>query len=1186
MPQTVTIDLPLIITPRGGITLARPIGFPDIALARRSESAAMDAVRRRIVKRCSRWLGTHLVGSLVRGTVRKESIQVSIAPEKKQLAWREPVDIQFDAFVWQQAEAIVIAYVPPLDLTVVATPQTDLQKLVQEQIRSSIRRSGLWSLVGLARMNQTAGMSLAPQRIELTLPTPAEYARRQQEKPKSKTPTLGAIATRLTRRSMRPAYCRDDEVEQLARLLVAEPFRSVLLVGPPGVGKTAIFHQWVRRRGRFAFDSSMESVTCWSTDGSRLISGQCGFGMWQQQCLAMAEEARRYPSVIHLGNLVELSESGRLRGSGGCGALLAPKLADGSLRAVIECTDEQLSRIQRVEPRLVQALTILRVDEPTPEQTRSILLESAAAWRPVDVGEQLRLRRRRKKRKSSPTPKRQPDESPARRKLVAPVVRPEAIQMLDRLHRRFRTDAAAPGRPLAFFHAVMSELSEDETLDSQRVIEAFGRQTGLPSFLIDDSVRPDLESIQEQLHAQVIGQQNVIETLVDMIATMSADLSRGDRPLASLMLIGPTGVGKTETAKALARLIYSDVSRLVRIDMSELATSGAVGRLIGDAMHPEGLLTSAVRAQPFSLVLLDEFEKAHATVFDLLLQVLGEGRLTDGRGRLADFRNSIVLMTSNLGVDTFRTVPLGLADTQQKQRYHNHFERQVRDFLRPEMFNRIDRILTYDPLEESTVQQIANLRLQELQRRDGWQAHGEKFEVDEAALSELTQSGYQPQYGARPLTRVIEQKLVVPLAEAICQSGCHNRLSAKITTNRPIEDQGQIIVDVHRHPHLTKRDDNDAVSLIEAMTMLRRRGQALDRSEIVRRLRNRYTMVSRKLKTLLRTAKDHEQRERIRYGPLGVDRMQTRERIMIVNKLCKDIDAAESDLLARYYRGEPIDTGEASDRVESVRDRLWDMLCELKSDAGTSNQRITLILTGPDFQLADVLLDAYQRIAAQRSWNLQAHALLRREKRAGGDQRLDCDGWGDEPAFRVSTDRDQVEAALARWLPGDLRQPSLAAYRLIRMQAMTSPPPRTLGLMLTFRGKDAGLMMGGEVGVHSFKRPQTSKSGHRRGNDSCSLLISTHSGMPIEYVAPEWLTRREFQMTGQPRRWYDLESGIVQDMAKHNTQRVKLDREGRWLQILVQNETEQRIWSELDQDGGSDGSADAIEPDDLIDIPY
>ena len=740
MPQSVTFDLPLVVARCGGLSLVRPIGFPEIALASGSESSAVHAVRRRVAKLCRDYVGGELVARMIRGAVEQKRLTVEIAPPKKSLAWREKVDVQLDSFLWQQDDALIITYVPAVDLTVVASPQTDVERLVGEQVRSAIRRTHSWSLPGIANLDNADEMELRSESLTVSAATPVEHARRQDEKPGSKTPTLSTVATRLRPRAMRRAYHRDQEVETLSRLLSADQSRSVLLVGPSGVGKTAIFHHWVRTAESFG----IKNVQCWATDGSRLISGQTGFGMWQQQCLAMADEAARYPSVIHLGNLVELSESGRLRGSGGCGALLAPRLADGSMKAVIECTAEQLTRIARIEPRLVAALTTLRIEEPSGEQTRSILLEAAASWRPVDITAELKRNRRRKQRKK----RKRRHASGLGMAEPPPEVKPEALQVLDRLHRRFHTDAAAPGRPLAFFHAVMSEMKPEETLDVQTVIEAFGRQTGLPRFLIDDAVRPDLKSIRRQLRSQVMGQDAVLETLVDMIATLAADLSRGDRPLASMMLIGPTGVGKTETAKALARLIYSDASRLVRIDMSELSSPTAVGRLIGDALHPEGVLTSAVRAQPFSLVLLDEFEKAHPAVFDLLLQVLGEGRLTDGRGRLADFRNSIVLMTSNLGVDTFRTTPLGLADTQQQQRYRNHFERQVRNFLRPELFNRIDRILTYDPLDEVTVRRIADMRLAELQRRDGWQSRGDAFEVDAQAIEVLADQGYQPQYGA------------------------------------------------------------------------------------------------------------------------------------------------------------------------------------------------------------------------------------------------------------------------------------------------------------------------------------------------------------------------------------------------------------------------------------------------------
>ncbi len=568
-------------------------------------------------------------------------------------------------------------------------------------------------------------------------------------------------------------------------------------------------------------------------------------------------------------------------------------------------------------------------------------------------------------------------------------------------------------------------------------------------------------------------------------------------------------------------------------------------------------------------MLLDEFEKAHPTVFDLLLQVLGEGRLTDGRGRLADFRNSIVMMTSNLGVDTFHAVPLGLADTQQIQRYHNHFERQVRDFLRPELFNRIDRILTYDPLGESTVQRIAKLRIDELKRRDGWQSHGDQFAVDEAALQSLMRNGYQPQYGARPLTREVERSVVVPLSEAICESGRSKRLDAMITANG--SDDGAVVrVDVKLDPNKHSRTDDSAAELINQMTRLRRRGQALDRCDAVRRLRNQYTMVNRKLKTLLRAVKDHDKREKIRYGPLGIDRMQTRERLLHVRKICVDIDAVEGRLLAKYYRGQPIDPKATAKQIESIRQRLWDMLCELHSEAVTDNQRMTLVLIGPNFAPAELLLDAYRRLAGSRKWNLQVHCLIPRSDKNANDRIHDCPGWSSDPAFRVSTDRDRVESVLEHWIQAErARKPSLSAHRMLLHDAFSAVPAAALGVMLTFRGKSAGFMMGAEVGVHTFKQMHQSQS------SGCSILIDKHLGMPIEYVAPEWLPRRQFQLTGHPRRWYDEQNKLVQDMTEINGRTIKMDRQGRWLERLIERDSERRIWAELDDDDESDSRPSA-----------
>ncbi len=1160
MPQSINIDLPLVIVPHGELTLVRPIGFPEIAIAAGNPDNAHRLVRRYVIDTCKGSDGGELVELLVRGPARQERVTVEIAPPKRSDAWREPIDVDFDTFVWEQDASLIVTYVPSLALTIVSTPKTDVESLVQEQIRSALRRQGSWELMGLAALGKSQTASLEQHRFKVDLLTPSEKKRKANEKPKSKTPTLGTVATRLRRDTLRPAYHRDDEVQQLASLLSSSRARSVLLVGPSGVGKTAVFHQWVRQRDEFG----MQAIQCWATDGSRLISGQSGFGMWQQQCLKMAEEASRFPSVVHLGNLVELSESGRLRGSGGCGSLLAPRLASGSLRAVIECTPEQLSRMQRVEPRLLAALTTMRIEEPAPDQTRSILLDSAAAWRPVNITAEIAKKRKKRKR-----------VKPRVQDSRLPEVEPSALQVLDRLHRRFRTDAASPGRPLSFFHATMSELKPGDTLDVARVIESFGRQTGLPPFLIDDSVRPDLNEIEEKLASQVLGQPSVIKTLVDMIATLAADLSRGDRPLASLLLIGPTGVGKTETAKALARLIYSDVSRLVRIDMSEMSTPAAVGRLIGDAMHPEGILTSAVRAQPFSLVLLDEFEKAHPSVFDLLLQVLGEGRLTDGHGRVADFRNSIVLMTSNLGVESYREVPLGLADTQSVQRYRGHFEKKVREFLRPEMFNRIDRILTYDPLSPAIVQQIAKLRLDELQRRSGWKERGRGLSVSEDAVRQLSSDGYQAKYGARPLAREIEKTVLVPLAEAICNKRS-DRLEASVQLSESSEQNEQVNVSIESiRGHNDNCASENVWSMLTDVLTLRRRSQSLARCSAVRKLRNECTLISRKIKRMRRKVRDEKRRDKVAHGPLAVQLEQKRNRLRDIARLTERINAIESDFMVKYYLDEEIDLEETKKRTEDLQERMWRLLCELNSEKPMGRQQISLVLSGPNFHVAQRLLTGYTYVASRREWKLQVHALLRREKESKADPKVYCDGWTEDASFRIATQRDNLEVLKEENKTSDTK-PSLAAYLMTHPTTLPLIPENTLALMMTFRGEGAELSMSTEEGVHTFRKSSiTDQIGE-------SILVSKHTGAPIDYVAPNWLPTRDYQMPAAPRRYYDLDTGLVSEFTLSSTHTIKSDREGRWLDAAIEEETKRRVWAALDEtEGDGDETFDLTDAESL-----
>ena len=332
MTQTLQIDLPMVALEKDGLTLVEAIGFPGFSTAAGNRDTAIKKLRKRIRRHLFKEATPALVHGLVRGLVKRRRLCVEFSPKKKPQGWREPITVELDVLTWPNDRGMIMAWVPAVSLRLAASSKSDLETLLREQIRSAVRRSDHWHLPGLLGINsdhgplmQTSQESVELLRSQLTvqLPTPAELQRREQEQTgqSASTPTLKSVATRLKPSELPNAYHCEDTVASLDRMLLGAASRSVLLVGPSGVGKTAAFHQWVK--------SGSTSAAVWSTDGARLISGQSGFGMWQQQCLTLAEEANRTKAIVHFGNLVEFCESGKAWGSGGCGALLAPRIGDG-----------------------------------------------------------------------------------------------------------------------------------------------------------------------------------------------------------------------------------------------------------------------------------------------------------------------------------------------------------------------------------------------------------------------------------------------------------------------------------------------------------------------------------------------------------------------------------------------------------------------------------------------------------------------------------------------------------------------------------------------------------------------------------------------------------------------------------------------------------------------------------------
>jgi len=298
----------------------------------------------------------------------------------------------------------------------------------------------------------------------------------------------------------------------------------------------------------------------------------------------------------------------------------------------------------------------------------------------------------------------------------------------------------------------------------EEIAEVVSKWTGIPVSKMLEGERDKLLKMDEALHQRVVGQEEAVNSVSNAIRRARAGLSDPNRPNGSFLFLGPTGVGKTELCKALATFLFDTDEAMVRIDMSEFMEKHSVARLVGAppgyvGYEEGGYLTEAVRRKPYSVILLDEVEKAHADVFNILLQVLDDGRLTDGQGRTVDFRNTVIVMTSNLGSDVIQS----LAGEEQYDQMKSSVMEIVGQHFRPEFINRVDDVVVFHPLLREQIHAIAKIQLGQLKQR--LLEHEMGFEISDAALVLIAQAGFDPVYGARPLKRVIQQQLENPLAQ-------------------------------------------------------------------------------------------------------------------------------------------------------------------------------------------------------------------------------------------------------------------------------------------------------------------------------------------------------------------------------------------------------------------------------------
>lgn len=952
--------------------------------------------------------------------------------------WTAPLELTFKYMKWKHTDQAHLAYIPALNVQIVVPTAEKLDAALADQARFALGRfKALESLQQIIALQRSTEFVLHAQKITLNLPSPRQKLQRD-EKDQPEKQILAEVGEDLGKTPSTEAYEIDTLVGLIADALASDPPRSVLLVGKSGVGKSAAVREVVRQRTRHG----LGHTPFWGTSGSRLVAGTSGYGMWQERCQKLCRQAAHARAIVYVGNLMELLNVGKAEGlPQGVAGFLRPYIARGELLVLAECTSEQIQLIEREEPHLLSMLQRIDVSEPDAATGRRILEHKAEL-----LGKQYDI-----------------------------ALHASAFDKLDRLHRRYTTYSAFPGRPLRFLDNLVFAAPRGATLTDSDVAQAFSQETGLPPFLLDPALPLDIEASRAWFAERVLGQTQAIETVLDVLVTAKAGLARPRRPLASMLFIGPTGVGKTEMAKAIAEMFFSDRTRLSRFDMSEFAEGDALQRLVGSAARGEGVLTSRVREQPFSVILLDEVEKAHPLVFDLLLQVLGDARLTDSAGRLADFSNAIVILTSNLGAESFQLGRSGFnAVARSTVSIQQHFAQEVQKFFRPEFVNRLDHVIPFATLDSTHLRQIAAREMALVKRRDGLLLRRAVLNADDAVLDLLTEKGCDPRYGARPLKREIERRLIAPLAEKMNSYSADSLVNAGVSVR-----DGALSIQATARPDENSNNNQYVAGLSRLCSDVRRKVQRLQSSSAISEVRSDIWRLERLLSRPYKKGTI----------PRGAERLLPLQSIIKdVDALFEDIHRAEERVLLNVMGH----TREALEMIqpihaEAVR-RLNEILLRLYALTFEKPDYLLIALYGEDRVTLFTLMETYHAIAVQYDIRVELHVVHLCHKKCGCGSALSCE-------------------------PKEPRQNRVAIERLSEFFAQPDQwRDKALGYVLVLRGSLAAPRLLAEYGDHIFKLL----------NNTVRVRVDSSTTELKNLEIPEGLERRGALNPLPTRREYDL----------------------------------------------------------------
>ena len=698
---------------------------------------------------------------------------------------------------------------------------------------------------------------------------------------------LSRFAVNLNERAAQgkldPVIGRDEEIRRVLQILSRRTKNNPILVGEPGVGKTAVSEGIAQKIVDGDVPENLKSRKIYSLDLGALIAGAKYQGEFEERLKGVVKEVVDSDGevILFIDEIHTLVGAGRTSGAMDASNILKPALARGELRTIGSTTLDEYQKYFETDKALERRFQMVMVDEPSPAASISIMrglkeryenhhkvrIEDDALIAAVELSHRYITSRflpdkaidlvdeaaskLRLEMNSVPEPIAELDSRIRQLEIEREAIRREGVSLkMDRIKEELKTLNAERDELRKRWNeekGILSELQaqrqkmEDYKIEAHnaertgdygkvaeirygkmaeaqaRIDELTARQASIKDPIITEAVTPEdiaevvakwtgipvkrmLESEREkllrmeaELHKRVVGQNMAIEAVADAVRRSRAGLQNEKRPIGSFLFMGTTGVGKTELAKALAEFLFNDENMMTRIDMSEYQERHSVSRLVGAppgyvGYDEGGQLTEAVRRKPYSVVLLDEIEKAHPDVFNTLLQVLDDGRLTDNKGRTVDFKNTILIMTSNVGADIIQSY---MERLPLEDKYLDECRSEVLEVLkrtvRPEFLNRIDEVIMFEPLSQTDIREILKMQIRDLQNK--LSENGVTVEFTENFEDYMSTKGYEPQYGARPIKRLMQKELINLLAKSILDG--HVRRDSVIRVD--VRD-GQIIV--------------------------------------------------------------------------------------------------------------------------------------------------------------------------------------------------------------------------------------------------------------------------------------------------------------------------------------------------------------------------------------------------------